>query len=108
MIREKNNCRIVNYPTKIESHCFPDFSKNSCTIDSKLFVKEANEVIFKLMADVLSLVSGSYYPPRSKKILHLINQLQYSKFKKCTLGKCIFEKKGSLILVTREIKIKRL
>ena len=83
-------------------------SKNSCIINSKLFSEEAHEVIFKLMSDVLSLVSGSYYPPRSKKILYLINQLKNSKFKKSTLGGCMLEKRDSFISITKETRIKQL
>ena len=83
-------------------------SKNSCIINSKLFSEEASEVIFKLMSDVLSLVSGNYYPPRSKKILYLINQLKKSKFRKGTLGGCILEKKEGFISITKETRIKQL
>jgi len=83
-------------------------SKNSCIINSKLFSEEAREVIFKLMSDVLSLVSCNYYPPRSKKILYLINQLKNSKFKKSTLGGCILEKKDGFISITKETRIKQL
>ena len=83
-------------------------SKNSCIINPKLFSEEAHEVIFKLMSDVLSLVSSSYYPPRSKKILYLINQLKNSKFKKRTLGGCVLEKRDSFISITKETRIKQL
>jgi len=82
-------------------------SKNSCIINSKIFFTEANEIIFKMMSDILSLISGSYYPPRSKKILYLIKQLKDNKFRKSTLGGCILEKKEGFILVTREIRIKQ-
>ena len=82
-------------------------SKNSCTINLKLFSEEANEVIFKMMSDVLLLISGKYYPPRSKKILHLIEQLKRKKFKKSTLGGCLIEKKASFIYVIREVRKNR-
>ena len=82
-------------------------SKNTCVINTKIFSGEANEIIFKMLSDVLSLVSGSYYPPRSKKILYLITQLKNHSFKKLTLGGCIVEKKDSFIKVTKEIKSRR-
>ena len=42
--------------------------KNKCLINKKIFSEEANEIIFKSFSDILSLVSGTYYPPRSKKV----------------------------------------
>jgi len=82
-------------------------SKNNCVINPKLFTEEANEVIFKLISDVLSLVSGNYYPPRSRKILNLISRLKFKKFKKSTLGGCVIEKRGPFISVMKEEKIRR-
>ena len=83
-------------------------SKNKCIIHPNLFTEEANEVIFKSVSDVLSLISGSYYPPRSVKILNLIKNLKNKKPKKCTLGGCIIEKKDGFISVTKEAKVKHL
>ena len=76
-------------------------------INANIFSNEAKEVIFKMMSDVLSLVSGSYYPPRSKKIIYLIKQLDSQKSKKLTLGGCIIEKKDGFIKVAKEAKIKK-
>ena len=79
-------------------------SKNICIINSKIFIDEAEEVIFRAVSDVLSLVSGSYYPPRSKKIINLISRLKAKNFKKSTLGGCIIEKNDAFILISREVK----
>ena len=38
-------------------------------------LEEAREIVFKTFADVLSLVAGTYYPPRSKKIANLIERI---------------------------------
>ena len=38
-------------------------SKNKCLINKKIFSDEAKEIIFKSFSDILSLVSGTYYPP---------------------------------------------
>ena len=83
-------------------------SKNSCLISSKLFTEEADEIIFKSISDVLSLISGSYYPPRSKKIVSLIKRFKSKNFKKCTFGGCILEKKDGFISVTREGRAKQI
>jgi tRNA(Ile)-lysidine synthase len=83
-------------------------SKNSCIVNSNIFIDEADEVIFRLIADILSLVSGSYYPPRSRKILNLIVRLKKKNFKKCTLGGCVLEKKDNFILVAKEARTKQI
>ena len=82
-------------------------SKNKCQISEKIFTQEAGEIIFKSFSDVFSLISGKYYPPRSKKIINLINRLKKSVFTKSTLGGCVVEKKGGMIFVYKESKEKK-
>ena len=48
-------------------------SKNNCIVNTKIFSEESKEIIFKSFSDILSLISGTYYPPRSAKVLNLIN-----------------------------------
>ena len=81
-------------------------SKNKCLINKKIFLEEADEIIFKSFSDILSLVSGTYYPPRSKKIINLIDRLKQNKFVKSTLGGCIIEEKDNFILISKETKSK--
>ena len=81
-------------------------SKNKCLINKKIFSDEAEEIIFKSFSDILSLVSGSYYPPRSKKITNLISRLKKDKFTKSTLGGCIMEEKDNFILISKEKELK--
>jgi tRNA(Ile)-lysidine synthase len=83
-------------------------SKNKCLINKKIFSDEAGEIIFKSFSDILSLVSGTYYPPRSKKVINLINRVKKSKFTKSTLGGCIVEEKDNFILISKESKIKKM
>jgi len=82
-------------------------SKNKCLINKKIFSEEAEEIIFKSFSDVLSLVSGTYYPPRSKKVINLINRLKSNKFAKSTLGGCIIDEHDNFVLVSKELKIKK-
>ena len=79
-------------------------SKNKCQISEKIFAEEAGEIIFKSFSDTFSLISGKYYPPRSKKIINLINRIKKSAFSKSTLGGCVIEKKNGIILISRENK----
>ena len=78
------------------------FSKNKCLISKNIFLEEAGEIIFKSFSEILSLISGSYYPPRSKKITSLIKRTKKSNFRKSTLGGCIIEKKDRFILISKE------
>ena len=81
-------------------------SKNKCVINGQIFSEEAGEIIFKLFSDILSLVSKTYYPPRSVKIVNLIGRIKKTTFNKSTLGGCIIEKKDSFISISKEEKLK--
>ena len=83
-------------------------SKNKCLINKKIFSDEAGEIVFKSFSDILSLVSGTYYPPRSKKVINLINRMKKSKFTKSTLGGCIVEEKDNFILISKELKTRKM
>ena len=82
-------------------------SKNRCLINKQIFSEEAGEVVFKSFSDVLSLVSGTYYPPRSAKVMNLISRAKRNKFVKSTLGGCIVEEKDNFILISKELKIRK-
>ena len=83
-------------------------SKDRCLINKQIFSEEAGEIIFKSFSDILSLVSETYYPPRSKKIIDLIDRLKKKIFIKSTLGGCIVEKKDNFILISKELKIRKM
>ena len=83
-------------------------TKNKCLINKKIFSDEAGEIVFKSFSDIFSLISGTYYPPRSKKIINLINRAKKSDFTKSTLGGCIVEKKDGLISIFEETKVKKI
>jgi len=82
-------------------------SKNKCLVNKKIFTDEAQEIIFKSFSDILSLVSGTYYPPRSKKVVNLINRLKGKNFSKSTLGGCIIEERDNFVLISKELKTKK-
>ena len=82
-------------------------TKNKCLVNKKIFSDEAQEIIFKSFSDILSLVSGTYYPPRSKKVLNLINRLKGKKFAKSTLGGCIIEDRDNFVLISKELQTKK-
>ena len=83
-------------------------SENRCLINRQIFSQEAGEIVFKCFSDILSLVSGTYYPPRSKKVINLINRLKKNRFTKSTLGGCIIEEKDNFILISIESRVKKI
>ena len=83
-------------------------SKNKCFINKQIFSEEAGEIIFKSFSDILSLVSGTYYPPRSKKIVNLIHRIKKSKFNKSCLGGCMIEQKDNFVSISKEQKVRKM
>ena len=102
------NKAINFYKNKALSKHASFMSKNRCLLNKSIFSEEAEEIIFKSCSDILSLISGTYYPPRSKKIINLIERLKKKNFIKSTLGGCIIEKKDNFILISKESKIKKM
>ena len=101
--------KALNFYKKKSFHKYVSFlSRNKCLINKKIFSEEAEEIVFNSFSDILSLVSGTYYPPRSKKIINLITRVQKAKFNKSTLGGCIIEKKESFILISKELRVKKM
>ena len=111
IIKTINNLLSANkamnyYKNKAFNKHVSFLSKNKCIINEQIFSDEAQEVVFKSFSDILSLVSGKYYPPRSKKIMSLINRLKKKEYSKSTLGGCIIEKKGGFFLVSKEERVR--
>ena len=110
IIKTINNLLSANkamnyYKNKAFNKHVSFLSKRKCIISEKIFFDEAQEVVFKSFSDILSLVSGKYYPPRSKKIISLINRLKKNEYNKSTLGGCIIEKKDGFFLVSKEERV---
>ena len=82
-------------------------TQNKCLINKNIFSEEAEEIVFKSFSGILSLVSGKYYPPRSKKIMNLISRIKRIKYNKSTLGGCVIEKKDNFFIISKEAKVKK-
>ena len=107
IIKTINNLLSANkamdyYKNKAFNKHVSFLSKNKCIINEQIFSDEAQEIVFKSFSDILSLVSGKYYPPRSKKIMSLIHRLKKTEYSKSTLGGCVIEKKDGFFLVYKE------
>ena len=82
---------------------FVSFEKKATILNLRKFQKEPQEIRFRIINNIIKDRSNSYYPPRSKKILNLIDAFQSNRIKKCTLGGCIFERKTSFLYVSKEL-----
>ena len=101
--------KALNFYKSKALHKYVSFlSNDKCLINTQIFSEEADEIVFKSFSDILSLVSGAYYPPRSKKIINLISRVKQNKFNKSTLGGCVIEKKDSIILISKEQKVRKI
>ena len=67
-----------------------------------MFQKEPADVKFKIINTIVKNRAASYYPPRAKKVLNLINRFKSKSTQKSTLGGCIFEKRKNFVHVTKE------
>jgi len=81
---------------------FVKFEKKLTILNLTQFKKEPQEIRFRIINSIVKKRSNSYYPPKSKKVLNLINGFQNNNLKKCTLGGCIFERKKSFLHVSKE------
>ena len=110
IIKTVNNLRSASkalsfYKNKALYKHVSFLEKNKCLINTQIFSEEAGEIIFKSFSDILSLISGAYYPPRSKKIVNLINRVKKAKFNKSSLGGCMIEQKSNFILISKDQKV---
>jgi len=96
----------LNYYYKKSLKNYVVFSdKDKCLINSDLLNNESEETIFRVIGFVISRVGNSYYSPRGKDLIRLINNMKNKKNLKSTLGKCIIERINNTYLVKKEHKV---
>ena len=105
---DSSNQSLNFYKDKALNKHVSFLSKNNCTIDEKIFKEESNEIVFKSFSHIFSTISGTYYPPRSKKVINLINRLKKNSFTKSTLGGCEIDKKKNLVSIAKELRIRKM
>tara|TARA_B100001029_G_scaffold108521_1_gene89584 strand:+ start:169 stop:1194 length:1026 start_codon:yes stop_codon:yes gene_type:complete len=94
----------INFYVNRSLKKFVKFKKRETILDLKMFKKEPREIKFKIINKIVKNRTTSYYPPRSQKVLNLINRFEAKNPKRCTLGGCIFERRKNLLHVTREFQ----
>ena len=93
----------INFYVSRSLKKFVKFKKKETVLNLDMFKKEPKEIKFKIINNIVKNRTSSYYPPRSKKVINLINRFEGTNLKKCTLGGCIFEKRKNLLHVTKEL-----
>ena len=92
----------INFYVERSIKKYVKFKKKEIILNLRGFKQEPKEVRFRIINSIIKKSSGSYYPPRSKKVLNLIKNFQNNNFIKSTLGGCIFVKKNNQLLISRE------
>jgi len=76
--------------------------KNEVIVNYKKLKEESLEIQIRILSLVIKNFTGSYYPPRSKKIINLIEGINNKKQKKFTLSKCVIEVKQNQLSIKKE------
>ncbi len=78
-------------------------SKSKIELNFPKFMNLNNDIKLRLINDSVKILKNNYYTLRSKKVNNLIKSMKAKKFKKYTLGGCIFYiKKDKLCLIVEK------
>ncbi len=77
-------------------------NKKKATLNLNFFL-QPDEVIMRSLNIVMRKISKKYYPPRGKSTNLLIKEIKsHPKFKKMTLGGCLFQKINQTVIISSE------
>jgi tRNA(Ile)-lysidine synthase len=93
------------YIIRVEKNCITKKKKN-VVIDLNNFLTENKEIQLKVFSNCIRNFSKSYYPPRAKKIINLLNRIKSDEKLKATLGGCVIQKINDNLVISRE-KLKK-
>jgi len=99
----KNSNTLIKFYVKknIEKNSFY-ISKINRFILNKKFFKQPDEVIFRSLIELITLIGGRYHPPRGKKIDKIIKDIHNNRHIKVTLGGSIIEKVNQTVILSKE------
>ena len=92
----------INFYVERSIKKYITFKGKLTILNLEKFRQEPKEIKFKIVNKIIKKTTNSYYPPRSKKVLNLIDGFQRNRIKKLTLGGCIFERKNRFLFVSKE------
>ena len=93
----------INFYVERSIKKYITFKGKLTILNLEKFRQEPKEIKFKIVNKIIKKTTNSYYPPRSKKVLNLIDGFQRNRIKKLTLGGCIFERKNRFLFVSKEL-----
>ena len=92
------------YIIKVEKNCIIK-KKKDVVIDLNNLLAENKEIQLKVFSNCIRNFSKSYYPPRAKKIIYLLNRIKSDEKLKATLGGCVIQKiKDNLVISKEKLK----
>jgi len=100
-----NNLKSVDQ--SIQFFCEKNLRENSIISHNKVVLKEEffnfpQEVLFRSFSKILQLVGKKYFPPRGKKIVNILENLESKTSFKSTLGNCVIKKINRTVIVDKE------
>ena len=93
---------LNKYIENIENKCLKK-QKGKILINLKILFLEPKEVQLKIVSNAIKNFKHSYYPPRSKKVINLLSQINLKQNVKLTLGGCILQKSSNNLLIKKEL-----
>jgi len=96
---------LNSYISRVEKNCVIK-KKKEVVINLKNLLLENNEIQIKVFSNCIKNFSKSYYPPRVKKIVNLLNNIKFNEKSKFTLGGCIIQKNHNNLVICKE-KLKK-
>ena len=92
----------INFYVERSIKKYITFKAKVTILNLEKFRQAPQEIKFKIVNKIIKKTTNSYYPPRSKKVLNLIDGLKRNRIKKFTLGGCIFERKKRFLVISKE------
>ena len=91
----------------IQFFCKKNLRENSIIYENKVVLNEEffnfpQEVLFRSFSQILQLVGKKYFPPRGKKIVNILENLENKITFKTTLGNCVIKKINRTVIVYKE------
>ena len=99
--------KLKSVDQSIQYFCNKNLRENSIISRNKVvlnkeFFNFPQEVLFRSFSEVLHLVGKKYFPPRGKKIINILENLQNETTFKSTLGNCVIKKINRTVIVFKE------
>ena len=99
--------KLKSVDQSIQFFCEKNLRENSIIYENKVVLNEEffnfpQEVLFRSFSQILQLVGKKYFPPRGKKIVNILENLENKITFKTTLGNCVIKKINRTVIVHKE------